>query len=234
MKPRRLDQILSRYGYCTRKEAPRWLRKGRVTTRSGEVLQQVKQKADPLDLLIDEEPIDHPDGYLLMLHKPRGYVCSHTDQEGSRVFDLLPQQWLHRDPPPLAVGRLDRDTTGLLLISDRGELVHQLSSPKSHLAKVYEVTLDRALDPKLRDEFAAGTLVLEGETKPCKVAELEILGSHQARITLWEGRYHQVKRMFGHFGYGVVTLHRSQFGDYHLGDVALGDYQVLPLPSTLA
>lgn len=104
MKPRRIDYLLSRYGYCSRKDVPKWLRKERVTTIAGDIIRQAKAKADPLDLRVDGEPIAYPGGYVVMLHKPAGYVCSHCIQDGLRVFDFLPSQWLDRDPQPLSVG----------------------------------------------------------------------------------------------------------------------------------
>lgn len=229
MKPRRIDYLLSRYGYCTRKAVPQWLRKDRVTTIAGEVIRQAKAKAHPQELLIDGEPIDYPEGYVVLLHKPAGYVCSHCIQDGLRVFDLLPPQWLDRDPQPLSVGRLDKDTTGLLLISDSGAFVHRMTSPKTKVAKVYEVKVDRPLTTDLIHAFAQGDLLLSDETKPCQPATLVIESEHQARLTLWEGRYHQVKRMFSHFDYQVTQLHRSQFGDYELGDLEAGEYRTFAL-----
>ena len=229
MKPRRIDHLLSRYGYCTRKEVPRWLREGRVTTIDGTAVRQAKDKINPLDLRIDAQPIEHPEGYLVLLHKPAGYVCSHTQQEGRRVFDLLPEQWIHRDPAPMSVGRLDKDTTGLLLLTDLGELVHRFTTPRSKTPKVYQVKVDRPLTDHLIEKFATGDLLLEEETKPCQPSTLSIHPNPQeATLTLYEGRYHQVKRMFSHFGYQVTQLHRSQFGDYHLENLPVGEYRVLP------
>ena len=227
MKPRRVDFLLSRYGYCSRREVPQWLRSGRVTTRAAEKIRLAKAKYSPQDILIDGNPIDFPEGYLIMLHKPAGYVCSHTPQEGPRVFDLLPAHWLYRDPPALSVGRLDKDTTGLLLITDLGELVHRFTTPKAKVAKVYQVQVDRPLTPDLIPAFAAGDLLLKGDSKPCQPATLVITSEYQAELTLWEGRYHQVKRMFQHFDFQVTQLHRSRFGEYTLEDLPVGDYRHL-------
>lgn len=234
MKPRRLDYLLSRYGYCTRKEVPKWLRKGRVTTIAGEVLHQAKDKADPLELLVDGAPIDYPGGYVVMLHKPAGYVCSHCLQDGLRVFDFLPSQWLDRDPQPLSVGRLDKDTTGLLLLTDSGAFVHRMTSPKAKVEKVYHVQVDRPLTVDLIDVFVQGNLLLSGEEKPCQPATLTIESEYEARLSLWEGRYHQVKRMFAHFDYQVTQLHRSKFGAYELGDLPPGEYVTFPLSEDAA
>jgi 16S rRNA pseudouridine516 synthase len=177
-------------------------------------------------LLLDGEPLDHPDGVLVMLHKPAGYVCSHNDGEGATVFELLPPQWLQRNPRVEAVGRLDKDTTGLLMLTDNHDLLHRLTSPKHHVEKVYEVVVDHDLSPSLVELFAAGTLMLRGETDPCLPAVLEVMGPRAARVTVTEGRYHQVRRMFGAAEAGrVVGLHRVKFGDWSLDGLSEGDWR---------
>lgn len=125
--------------------------------------------------------------------------------------------------PTPQCGRLDKDTTGLVLLTDSGTFVHRMTSPKAKVAKVYQVQVDRPLTDDLIDFFATGELLLSGEEKPCQPATLVIESDYNAHITLWEGRYHQVKRMFAHFGYHVTQLHRSQFGEYVLGDLQAGE-----------
>jgi 16S rRNA pseudouridine516 synthase len=227
--PRRLDQLLSSCGYCSRSEARLWVRGGRVLV-AGQRATAVEQKARAADVWVDGEPIDSPEGILALLHKPAGYVCSHDTKEGPRVFDLLPKRWLERNPPVTTVGRLDKDATGALVITDQGELVHKWTSPKRHVTKLYEVTVDRDLDASLVKLFAAGTLVLEDESKPCLPAKLEIVGTREARLELTEGKYHQVKRMFGSQGWTVTRLHRSRFGEFELGDLPVGQWRRLDLP----
>ncbi len=230
MQLKRVDQILSSYGYCSRREAPRWIRRRRVQTREGELITSPSQKQDPHNLLIDNEPIEGPDGILVMVHKPLGVVCSHAPREGLTIFDLLPQQWMMRKPKPSSVGRLDKETTGLVLVTDNGSLIHQWTSPRHKVPKVYRVDVDKRLDPNLTDMFAAGTLQLKGEDKPCLSAELVIESDQRASLTLYEGRFHQVRRMFHAVGYEVTALHRSQFGSYGLGSLAVGEFCVLPMP----
>jgi 16S rRNA pseudouridine516 synthase len=174
---------------------------------------------------VDGAPVECPQGILVLLHKPAGCVCSHDLREGPSVYDLLPAQWLRRNPPITTVGRLDKDTTGVLLITDQGPLVQRWTSPKHKLPKLYEVTVDADLHPELVDIFAAGTLMLEDEDKPCLPAKLEILGTRTARIELIEGRYHQVKRMFASQGCTVTRLHRSRFGEFELGELAPGQWR---------
>lgn len=225
---RRLDQLLSNLGYCSRREARDWVDAGRVLV-AGAPADDAGRKVRDAEVLIDGEPPDHPDGLLLLLHKPLGLVCSHDEREGPNVYSLLPPRWRARNPVVTSVGRLDKDTSGLLLLTDQSPLVHRLTSPKHKVPKVYRATLNRDLPAGLAELFAAGTLVLPGETEPCAPAGLKIIGPREAELTLTEGKYHQVRRMFASQGCEVLTLHRSQFGDLDLGDLKPGTWRELPL-----
>ena len=225
---RRLDQLLANLGYCSRREARAWVAAGRVTVR-GQVADDFGAKVAESDVLIDGQPPDHPDGLLLVLHKPLGLVCSHDAREGPRVYDLLPPRWLARNPAVTSVGRLDKDTSGLLLLTDQTALVHRLTSPKHKVEKIYRATVDRDFAPGLVEHFAAGTLQLDGEKESCAPAALKILSPREAELTLTEGQYHQVRRMFAATGATVLTLHRPQFGPLTLGDLAPGQWRELPL-----
>lgn len=205
------------------------MRGGRVLV-NGQRAEAADQKARAADVQVDGEPVDSPEGILVLLHKPSGHVCSHDEREGPRVFDLLPARWLKRNPPVTTVGRLDKDATGALLITDQGELVHRWTSPKRHVTKLYEVTVDRDLEPGLVGVFASGELRLDDEPKPCLPAKLEITGPRAARLELTEGKYHQVKRMFASQGWTVLRLHRSRFGEFELGDLPVGEWRRLELP----
>lgn len=228
MQPRRLDQILANYGYCSRSEAKVWVRKGRVTVE-GVVAKGAEKKASPDAVLVDGRPIECPEGILALMHKPAGYVCSHDAGEGPTIYDLLPAQWLRRNPAVTTIGRLDKDTTGILLITDSGDLVHRWTSPKHKVTKIYQVTVNADIPAKTVELFAAGTLTLEGEEKPCAPARLEILSPREARLELTEGRYHQVKRMFASQGCEVTRLHRSRFGEYEVGELRPGEWKLLPI-----
>lgn len=225
---RRLDQLLANLGYCSRREARDWIDAGRVAVR-GKVADDPGAKALPGDVLVDGEPLDHPEGLLLLLNKPLGLVCSHDEREGPNVYSLLPPRWSARNPQITSVGRLDKDTSGLLLLTDQTALVHRLTSPKHKVPKLYRVTVDRPFPPGIVELFASGTLLLPGEKSPCLPAELRILDSTTAEVVLTEGRYHQVRRMFASQGCEVLTLHRSAFGDLTLGDLAPGQFRKLPL-----
>ena len=221
----KLVKHLANLGYDSRKEVAQMFRAGRVTDARGEVLYADDQPAHA-DIRVDEEPIDPPSGLLLMLHKPVGYTCSRKDQ-GRLVYDLLPPRFRLRDPLLSSVGRLDRDTSGLLLMTDDGQLLHRITSPKSELAKVYVATLEQDIGDEVTALFASGTLLLESEQTPLLPAELEALAPRRARLTLHEGRYHQVRRMFAAVGNHVDALHRERIGGLDLGDLAPGQWRVL-------
>jgi 16S rRNA pseudouridine516 synthase len=228
MPLRRLDQILSRSGYCSRSEAKIWVRSGRVRIGT-ERASAAEQKAEPAEVRVDGEPVECPEGLLAIFHKPPGCVCSHETREGPNIYQLLPERWSRRNPPVTSVGRLDKDTTGLLLVTDDGALVQRWTSPRHKVTKLYEVVVDRELDPALTALFATGELLLAGEEKPCLPARLDIVSPTEARLELVEGRFHQVKRMFASQGYEVAKLHRSRFGEFTLEDLAPGHWRFLPI-----
>ena len=225
---RRLDQLLANLGYCSRREARDWITDGRVTMH-GEFADDFAEKVSPADVRVDEEPLDHPDGLLLLLNKPLGLVCSHDGREGPSVYSLLPDRWRRRNPVVTSVGRLDKDTSGLLLLTDQSALVHRLTSPKHKVPKLYRTCVDRDLAPELVPLFASGTLRLDDEESPCAPAELKIVAPREAELTLTEGKYHPVRRMFAAGGTTVLTLHREKFGPLALGDLAAGRWRELAL-----
>lgn len=229
MKPIRADQLLSRYGYCSRSEARGWIRAGRLTL-GGVKVDDPSTRVDPRQVEVSGRPVEHPDGILAALHKPAGYVCSHDAAEGPRIYDLIPPQWLQRNPAATSIGRLDRDATGLILLTDLGGLVQRWTSPHAGVPKRYEVTLGIPANPDWLPLFASGTLRLHGEKQPCRPARLELVDSHRVRLELTEGRFHQVKRMFAAVDAPVVALHRSHFGPFALGQIQVGEWQILPLP----
>lgn len=220
-----LAKLLSKLGYGTRKEAERLLASRRVTTATGVVLGD-RDRAAHDEIRVDGAPLDPPAGSVLMLNKPVGYVCSTSDRP-PLVYELLPSRFLSREPVMATVGRLDADTSGLLLLTDDGPLNHQLTSPRWHLPKTYEVTLAEPLRGDEAERFAAGTLVLNGESSPLLPAQLDVIDSHRARLTIHEGRYHQVRRMFAATGNHVSVLRRVAFGPLTLGELSEGAWRVL-------
>ncbi len=225
----RIDQWLSRCGYCSRREARAWVRQGRVLV-GNEPAHSAEQRVPGGEIRVDGEPLEAPDGLLVLLNKPAGRVCSHQASEGPSIYDLLPERWQHRNPAINSIGRLDHDTTGVLLLTDLGDLIQRWTSPRHKVPKVYEVTVDQPLDDTLIPLFASGTLQLPGEDSPCAPARLQILDDLQARLELTEGRFHQVKRMFGVTGRTVTRLHRSRFGEIELGDLEPGKWRLLEVP----
>jgi 16S rRNA pseudouridine516 synthase len=220
----RADQLLARFGYCSRREAPSWVKRGRVHL-SGQPITDPSQRIDPSHTSVDGAVVEFPLGVLIAFHKPAGYVCTHEEGDHETIYSLLPSSLIGRIPEVTSVGRLDKDTTGLLLLTDDGTLVHRWTSPKKHVPKVYEVETDERIPQSAVELFASGTLILRSETEPCLPAQLEITGPRAARITLVEGRYHQVKRMFASQECSVIKLHRAQVGHLALGDIPEGTWR---------
>jgi 16S rRNA pseudouridine516 synthase len=221
----KLLKLIANLGYGSRKEVTAMFREGRIAGNDGRAL-AVDDSIDSAQVRVDGAPLDPSPGFVLMLNKPAGYTCS-TQDTGALVYDLLPPRFRLRSPTLATVGRLDRDTTGLLLLTDDGALLHRIVSPRSHLQKVYEATLARDLRGDEGAIFASGTLLLESEHKPLAPATLEVLGPRRARLTIDEGRYHQVRRMFAAVGNHVAELHRSRIGGLTLGALESGQWRAL-------
>lgn len=227
----RLDRLLSNLGYGSRREIQQMVRAGLVMLDGEELETSDLRIAVTRDLsermTIDGAPLDPPPGLALMLHKPLGVTCSHKEA-GPLVYGLFPLRWRQRDPAISTIGRLDKETSGLLLLTDDGGLLHRVISPRNHVAKRYRATLDRPLRGDEAAVFAAGTLLLEGEEKPLLPVQMEILSPTEAYVTLTEGRYHQVRRMFAAVGNHVTALHRDRIGDLALpDDLGAGQYRVM-------
>lgn len=177
------------------------------------------------DVLVKGKPLQYADTLHIMLHKPRGYVCSRVrESEAKMIYDLLPASFLRRNPLVVSAGRLDKWASGLLVLSQDGDLVQRLTSPKrkaGSLGKVYEVQLQQPLTGQEESAFASGELMLRSETLPCKPAGFEVIDpeTRLVRITLYEGRYHQLRRMLAALGNRAVTIHRIQTGPLRLGDL---------------
>jgi 16S rRNA pseudouridine516 synthase len=215
----RLDRLLANLGYGSRREVAALVAHKQIEL-DGVVLRdagaRIAVTADlPARMTVVGRPVDPPAPLTLVMRKPLDVVCSHREP-GRSVYDLLPTRWRARMPGLSTIGRLDKDTSGLLLITDDGQFLHRVISPRSHVAKRYVATLARPLRGDEAAIFAAGTLMLEGETDPLAPAALEPLGPTEARLTITEGRYHQVRRMFAAVGNHVVALHRDRIGGLEL------------------
>lgn len=222
----KLVKLLANLGYGSRKEAQRFIKAGAVTDRDGNILSENDGTPHP-DIRFRGEPLDPLFPLTILLNKPDGYTCSSEDP-GDTVYDLLPPRFAKRNPGLNPVGRLDKDSTGLLLLTDDGKLLHKIIHPKANCLKVYHATLDRPLEGNEGEIFASGTLELNSETRPLLPAKLEVLGETEALVTLHEGRYHQVRRMFAAVGNHVNELRRISIGGLKLPeDLAEGEWRVL-------
>ena len=228
----RLDRLLANMGYGSRREIEQMVDAGWIKL-DGAVL-RVSDQRIPVEASLTErmqvrgKPLDPPPGLAtLMLHKPLGVTCSHKEA-GGLVYDLLPDRWRQRDPAISTIGRLDKQTSGLLLLTDDGALLHKVISPKRHVPKQYEAVLDRPLKGDEAAIFAAGGLLLDGDDKPLLPATMVALDERRARLTLTEGRYHQVRRMFAAVGNHVVALHRDRIGGLDLpADLEPGQWRLM-------
>ncbi len=221
----KLVKLLANLGYGSRKQVTFMFREGRITDDQGAVL-YADDQIEHARIRVDQQPLDPPLGLTIMLHKPIGYTCS-TSDHGQIIYDLLPPRFRLRSPILASVGRLDKDTSGLLLMTDDGKLLQRIVHPKSHLSKMYEATLARDLVGNEADIFASGTLMLESERTPLAPARMEAINSRSAKLMLTEGRYHQVRRMFAAVSNHVETLHRSRVGGLALGDLPIGEWRAL-------
>jgi 16S rRNA pseudouridine516 synthase len=227
----RLDRLLANLGYGSRREVTDLVGRRQVVL-DGAVVKDAGARIPvttdlPDRMTVSGQPLDPPAPLTLIMHKPLDVVCSHREA-GRSVYELLPSRWRARIPALSTIGRLDKDTSGLLLITDDGPFLHRVISPRSHVAKRYVATLDRPLTGGEAEVFAAGTLMLEGETAPLAPAVLEPLGATEARLTITEGRYHQVRRMFAAVGNHVTALHRDRIGGLALpADLAAGGWRPL-------
>jgi 16S rRNA pseudouridine516 synthase len=212
----KLVKLLANLGYGSRKEVQRLIKTGAVTDTDGTVLGE--NDLPPHEkILFRGEELDPPAPLVIALNKPDGYTCSSEDP-GSTIYDLLPERFALRNPGLNPIGRLDKDTTGMLLMTDDGKLLHKIIHPKSGCWKVYHVLLDRPLEGHEGELFGSGRLVLNSDTKPLLPAKLEVLGEKEALVTLHEGRYHQVRRMFAAAGNHVLELKRISIGGLRLPD----------------
>lgn len=221
----KLLKHIAHLGYGSRKQVAAILRDGRISDADGNEL-DADSRIDHERIRLDGEPLDIAPGFVVMLHKPVGYTCS-TKDAGRLIYDLLPARWRAREPAVSTVGRLDRDTSGLLLLTDDGAMLHKIISPRAQVEKIYEAELAQDLRGDEAALFASGTLMLESETTPLAPARLDVFAPRSARLVLSEGRYHQVRRMFAATGNHVVALHRAAIGALTLGDLPSGQWRVL-------
>jgi len=235
-----LQEVLYSQGFGTRRVCAGLIQQGYVQVYDGadgtapRNCQDASAQFEPQGLRFRVQGVDWPycDKAYILLHKPAGTECSQKPSTYPSIYTLLPSPLRTRPQKAAvqgvqAVGRLDQDTTGMLLLTDDGKFIHRMSSPRHHVPKVYEVTVKHPLDASQVTRLLSG-VVLDDDPKPVRAAACEAVGPLHLRLTLTEGKYHQVKRMLAAVGNRVEGLHRSQIGDLSLpSDLAPGQWRWL-------
>lgn len=208
----RIDKIISSQTHYTRKDVKSLIGNKQVMV-NGNIINKSDFKVNPdIDIIeVSGEVLKVQKYVYLILNKPKGYVSATVDKTDKTILDLVPLEYSHRDLFP--AGRLDKDTTGLMIITDDGNFAHNILSPNKHISKTYHVTIDIPLTNEMVDGFKKGVVLNDGE---CKTAILEILDTYEAKVILTEGRYHQIKRMLGCFKAKVLELKRIKMGNLEL------------------
>ena len=220
----RLDKIISNYTRFTRSEVKKLVKEKRVKVNNKLVLKSDIKVDANLDIItVDNETIKIKENIYLVLNKPKGVITATEDKKSDTVLDLISEEYIIRNIFP--VGRLDKDTTGLLILTNDGVFAHNITSPNKNKRKVYIATIDKPITEEMIKGFEKGVILNDGE---CKPAKLEKIDENVAQITITEGRYHQIKRMFGCFGAKVIDLKRIQIGKFKLPDnLKEGEYREL-------
>ena len=220
----RIDKVISSQSNFSRKEVRKMILKKRVTV-DGEIVDKYDTKIDQsrVVIAIDGKDIDLKKNIYLILNKPKGYISATEDKSQRTVLELVPEEFKERELVP--AGRLDKDTTGLMLITNDGVMAHNILSPRKHIKKIYEVTIDVDMTEEMVKGFKSGIKLSDAE---CKSAELNITGKSLGIVTIREGRYHQIKRMFGCYGAKVLELNRIGMGNLNLPkELKLGECREL-------
>ncbi|MBQ6134955.1 MAG: rRNA pseudouridine synthase [Bacilli bacterium] len=208
----RIDKVLSNQTAYSRKEIKELIHAKRVRVNDRIVARgEEKIESETDHIYLDNQEIEVKKYVYLLLYKPKGYVSATTDSKEKTVLDLVPSNWSHRKLFP--AGRLDKDTTGMMILTDDGAFAHNILSPKKHVQKTYEVEIDIPLTKEMEESFQKGVVLEDGI---CKPAKLDILDAYHAIVTLTEGRYHQIKRMFEKYHAKVLELKRIGMGKLFL------------------
>jgi len=228
-KLERLDKIVANMGYGTRKEVKKFIKDGLISI-NGEIVTDNKTKLDPYnnEILFNGQNINYREYIYLMMNKPQGFVSSTDDPISRTVIDILEYQ--HQIFEPFPVGRLDKDTEGLLLITNDGKLAHNLLSPNKEVNKIYYAEVNSRVEDRHIDKFREGVTFLDDgyKTKPGDLEIIESGDNSKVYVTIQEGKFHQVKRMFEAIGMTVTYLKRLQMGSLELDeDLELGEYREL-------
>lgn len=211
----RLDKIISEAGICSRRDAERYVRRGLITVDGLIVKNAAEKVADTAIIELDGEPVVRHREVVCVMYKPAGFVTSTDDDRNRTVMELLPDEMLHQKVVP--AGRLDKDTEGLLVFTNNGELLHKLISPKHEIKKVYYVEHEGDVSEETIERVKSGVELKDGTV--CRSAEITRIEEGKSTICIREGMYHQVKRMYAALGLHVNYLRRIQIGNLTLGDM---------------
>lgn len=218
----RLDRFLSVHGFGSRRASKKVLKNNSIKV-NGQIVKDYTMQIKGSDVIeVDGKVIPNTPYITLIINKPAGYMCSMKDENYPSVMNLVPEEYRQR---LRMVGRLDQDTTGLLILTDNGVLNARLAHPKTQVEKTYYVSVNHILRPTLIDLCNQEIDIGRGEI--ARPSKLEIVDEYHAYLTVSEGKYHEVKRIFGHFSYDVVALERVRFGPIELGDLKEGESRLL-------
>ena len=207
----RIDKIIATQTEYSRKDVKKMISQKKIEV-DGKIIKSADEKINENAVIkISGKELNIQKNIYLILNKPKGYISATEDKNMKTVLDLVPEKYQHRALFP--AGRLDKDTTGMMIITDDGKFAHNILSPKKHIKKRYNVTIDIPVTKEMITGFERGIQLNDGE---CKKALLEIAGEYTADVTITEGRYHQIKRMFGCYGAKVIELNRVQMGEFIL------------------
>ncbi|MFA6586493.1 MAG: pseudouridine synthase [Bacilli bacterium] len=217
----RLDRFLAIHGFGSRKSAKKMVHNGHVMVNGEKTLLNDMQISGTDKITVDGKDVENVPFVCLVLNKPQNYVCSMLDDHYPSCMKLIPDEYRKR---VRMVGRLDADTTGLLIFTDNGVLNSRLANPKFKVTKTYAVEVNHILKPEMVEEFQKGNLDI-GQGDIADSAALVIQDEYHAEVTVHEGKYHEIKRLFGKFGYDVIKLKRLSLGPVKLGDVEEGKFR---------
>ena len=208
----RIDKIISSQTNYSRKDVKKLISQKKIRVND-EIVKRPEQKVNEQQdaIYIDGNKLDMKKNIYLVLNKPQGYISTTEDKTAKTVLDLVPEQYIRKGLFP--AGRLDKDTTGMMIITDDGEFAHNILAPRKHIEKTYRVQIDIDITEEMKEKFKRG-IVLKDHV--CCPATIVVENKNTALITITEGKYHQIKRMFGCFGAKVVRLHRISMGGLHL------------------
>jgi 16S rRNA pseudouridine516 synthase len=226
----KLVKILQSQGFGTRKECEIIIKRGSLTVDGVQVRDPKSDCSIDSTFAVDSTPFQYLERVVIALNKPSGYECSHKSSAHRSIFELLPKEFVKRGVEP--AGRLDADTTGLIIMSDDGKLLHRLSSPKKNIEKIYLVTLKHSVTEEFVESLRGG-VILNDESNKSYCSSLEVVDEYHIKMGIKEGKYHQVKRMVAAASNRVEELSRLQIGDIKLADFAIEEGEYILLDSNM-